>query len=331
VACASFGYDPATYEPTYRLSHGIPGRSLALEMAERLGLPAKVVADARSRLSAKEAQAEAMLKQLEEDRAALEAEARRLQEEVQALEQREKAQRAAEQSLEVRRRSEAESFARELRKRGEDAARAAADAIRQAVQRVEASRRSAVQEGARARSEAVRTIREAQETALRGVTPPAEVAGPPADLRLGSRVRVRALGVIGEVMAIPDSQEAELAVGGKRMRVPQSELVVIGGPTLPTATVNLSARRRVQSEASEAAEINVVGLTVDEALPQVDKFLDDAALAEARQVRVIHGFGQGKLRKAVAGLLEGHPHVAAFRLGAGREGGAGATIVELKE
>jgi DNA mismatch repair protein MutS2 len=331
VACASFGYDPATYEPTYRLSHGIPGRSLALEMAERLGLPAEVVADARSRLSAKEAQAEAMLKQLEEDRAALEAEARRLQEEGQALEQREKAQRAAEQSLEVRRRSEAESFARELRKRGEDAARAAADAIRQAVQRVEASRRSAAQEGARARSEAVRTIREAQETALRGVTPPAEVADPPADLRLGSRVRVRALGVIGEVMAIPDSQEAELAVGGKRMRVPRSELVVIGEPAPPTATVNLSARRRVQSEASEAAEINVVGLTVDEALPQVDKFLDDAALAEARQVRVIHGFGQGKLRKAVAGLLEGHPHVAAFRLGAGREGGAGATIVELKE
>jgi DNA mismatch repair protein MutS2 len=331
VACASFGYDPATYEPTYRLSHGKPGRSLALEMAERLGLPAAVVADARSRLSAKEAQAEAMLKQLEEDRAALEAEARRLQEDRQALEQREEAQRAAEQSLEVRRHSEAESFARELRKRGEEAARAAADAIRQAVQRVEASRRSAAQEGARARSDAVRTIREAQETALRGVTPPAPVGGPPADLRLGSRVRVRALGVIGEVMAISDAQEAELAVGGKRMRVPQSELVVIGEATPPTATVNLSGRRRVQSEGSEAAEINVVGLTVDEALPQVDKFLDDAALAEARQVRVIHGFGQGKLRKAVAGLLEGHPHVAAFRLGAGREGGAGATIVELKE
>jgi DNA mismatch repair protein MutS2 len=70
---------------------------------------------------------------------------------------------------------------------------------------------------------------------------------------------------------------------------------------------------------------------VDEALPKVDKFLDDAALADRREVRVIHGFGHGKLRKAVAGLLEGHPHVATFRLGESREGGAGATIVELKE
>jgi DNA mismatch repair protein MutS2 len=79
------------------------------------------------------------------------------------------------------------------------------------------------------------------------------------------------------------------------------------------------------------AEINIVGLTVDEALPRVDKFLDESALAEHHEIRVIHGFGQGRLRKAVAGLLDGHPHVATFRLGEGREGGAGATIVELKE
>jgi DNA mismatch repair protein MutS2 len=81
----------------------------------------------------------------------------------------------------------------------------------------------------------------------------------------------------------------------------------------------------------DVAEINVVGLRVDEAIPRVDKFLDDATLAERRQVRVIHGFGQGTLRKAVAGLLEGHPHVAAFRPGGSREGGGGATVVELKE
>jgi DNA mismatch repair protein MutS2 len=78
-------------------------------------------------------------------------------------------------------------------------------------------------------------------------------------------------------------------------------------------------------------EVNVVGMTVDEALPHVDKALDQAVMAERREVRVIHGFGQGRLRRAVAELLDGHPHVASFRAGGPREGGGGATVVELKE
>jgi len=75
----------------------------------------------------------------------------------------------------------------------------------------------------------------------------------------------------------------------------------------------------------------VVGLTVDEALPRVDKLLDQAALADKQEVRIIHGFGQGRLRRAVAELLEGHPHVATFRAGGPREGGGGVTVVALKD
>ena len=78
-------------------------------------------------------------------------------------------------------------------------------------------------------------------------------------------------------------------------------------------------------------EVNLVGMRVDEALPRVDKALDDAALADRQQVRVVHGFGEGKLRRAVAELLEGHPHVASWRSGGAGEGGGGVTIVELKE
>ena len=332
VSCASFSYDAKTYEPTYRLALGVPGRSLALEMAERLGLPPAVVADARARISAKEAQAEALLKRLEDDRAAMEEDARRLAEERRELQGAQERQRAAEAETASRRRSEAEAFARELRRRGEEAARKAADAIREAVQRIEVTRRSASNEGARARTDVVRHIREAQEEALRDVAPesPAEAEQPAADLRVGSRVRVRSLGVIGEILALGPHGDVELAVGGKRMRAPRPELVALGAAKASGSVgVNLSPRPRVQGE-SGPAEINLVGLTVDEALPRVDKFLDDAAIAERREVRVIHGFGQGKLRSAVAGFLEGHPHVAAFRLGEGREGGAGATIVELK-
>ena len=332
VSCASFGYDPSTYEPTYRLALGVPGRSLALEMAERLGLPAAVVADARDRVNAKEAQAEALLKRLEDDRAALANESRRLAEEGRALAAAQERQRTAESDVAQRLRVEGEAFSKELRRRGEEAARKAADAIREAVHRVETSRRSLVNEGARARSEVVRQIRVAQDEALQDVAPvlaEAEVAG--GEIRVGERVRVRSLGVIGEVLSIGGQGDIELAVGGKRMRAPRAELVSLGArkPSSSVA-VSLSPRPRAQDEGA-AAEINLVGLTVDEALPQVDKFLDNAAISERREVRVIHGFGQGRLRKAVAGLLEGHPHVAAFRLGEGREGGAGATIVELKD
>jgi DNA mismatch repair protein MutS2 len=346
VACASFGYDPRSYEPTYRLELGVPGRSLALEMAERLGLPAAVVRDARSRLSLKEAQAEAMLKQLEDERARLLREAERLEAERASLRRDESALRTAESQLAARRDRELQAFAKELRRRGEVAARQAADAIKDAVAQLEVTRRrveaeaarrpvtarQVANQAARIRTGALDRIRAAQDEALSDAAP-AEEPAPQAPVRPGSRVRVKTLGVIGEVLQIHGG-EAELAVGGKRLRLPVDELVALGGGKA-AAAANPVAAPRVQPERAPepgpSAEVNVIGLTVDEALPKVDKFLDDSALADRHSVRVIHGFGQGTLRKAVAGLLDGHPHVASFRLGDAREGGAGATIVELRD
>ncbi len=344
VASASFGYDVRTYEPTYRLELGVPGRSLALEMAERLGLPAAVVADARSRLSLKEAQAEAMLKGLEDERMRLLREAERLESERRALEAEQGEVRLAVGAIEARKGHELQAFAKELRRKGDLAAREAADAIKDAVAKLEEARRrveaeaarrpltarQAANEGARVRTEAFARIRFAQEEALAGpdVATPIEAAR----VSVGSRARVTTLGVIGEVLALHGGS-AELAVGGKRLRVPAAELLPLGGKP---SNANHPPAPRVQSDRPAAAatgpsaEVNVIGLTVDEALPKVDKFLDESAVADRHEVRVIHGFGQGKLRKAVAGLLDGHPHVAAFRLGEAREGGAGATIVELK-
>jgi DNA mismatch repair protein MutS2 len=335
VGCASFGYDPKTYEPSYRLHLGKPGRSLALEMAERLGLAPSVVKDARSRLDDKEAQAEALLKKLEEDQALLRREADRIAADREALREEQERLRAEDREIAARKRTELDAFARELRRRGEEAARKAADAIREAVRNVEASRQSAAAAAGKARTAAVGAIRAAQEEALAdaGLAPEPEVAGAGAPIGVGTRVKVRTLGVVGEVMTLSGEGEAEIAVSGKRLKVPRAELVAVagGGSGRPAPLRSGGSGEHARSPRAAASEINLVGLTVDEALPRVDKMLDDAFLAERKQVRVVHGFGAGRLRQAVAGLLEGHPHVAGFRLGGAGEGGGGVTVVELKE
>lgn len=334
VACGSFGYHPETYAPTYRLSLGEPGRSLALEMAERLGLPAAVVADARSRLSASEAQAEALLKRLDQERVAVLQEREQLRSERALLAEALLQQRSTEHQLLAVKRREVETFVRDLRRRGEEAARRAAEAVHEAVRKVEESRHSAAKSGAAARVEALTAIRQAQEEILHdpslGVAAALETVTVP--VAVGSRARVRGLGVIGEVVSLSAQGQAELAVGGKRLRVRQAELEGVAGPARSQArSTHLTLARPERSSDGTPAQVNLVGARVDEALPRLDKALDDAALGERNELRVIHGFGEGKLRKAVAGFLEGHPHVAAFRLGGPSEGGAGATIVALKE
>jgi len=346
VTCASFGYEPGTWEPTYHLTLGAPGRSLALEMAERLGLPAEVVADARARRDDKEEQVETLLARLESEKAEIERE--RAQVAALRAEAEGAAARAtrAEREIAEKKRREVEVFARELRRRGQEVEARAEAAVREAVARLEAAPRPA-RSASRVREEAVREIRAAEKEALSGQDLPSEEPdSESAPLATGGRARWRALGIVGEVLALHGDGEVELAVSGKRVRVPRSELTAVGqGPSTGAPGRGRTAARAAAARAAASAaattldlrksevpaEINLIGLTVEEALPRVDKLLDDAALSERREIRVIHGFGAGRLRQAVAELLEGHPHVASWRLGRGSEGGAGATIVELRD
>jgi DNA mismatch repair protein MutS2 len=332
VASASFGYEPETFAPTYQLRLGQPGRSLALEMTERLGLPAELVSDARARLSDKEAQAEALLRKLEGEQEAIAERERRVAAQEKLLREALEAQRAAAREAEAERERARQTFAADLRRRSDELARKAADAVKDAVQRLETSRRAAANEGSRARSHAVEAIRGARDEALESVGVATAEATPTSrrePLR-GDRVRVTDLGIVADVIEVHADGELELAIGGKRMRAPRQAVTVIEGAR-PQGRTNapMPAGRGTGSDTS--AEINIVGLRVDEAMPRVDKMLDQAALADHREVRIVHGFGQGRLRQAVAEMLEGHPHVASFRPGGPREGGGGVTVVELKE
>jgi DNA mismatch repair protein MutS2 len=340
VATASFGYHPETYEPTFRLTLGAPGRSLALEMAERLGLPAEVVQDARSRRDDKELQAEALLARLEREQAELEREKARIEGMRAEAEGAKVRALVAEREIQAKKRREVELFAKELRRRGDEAERKATEAIRAAVEKVEAAQKAAAA-APRVRTAAVTAIREARDEVLRdpalGIAE--EQEAPAAALAVGMRVRVKAMGLAGEVMAL-HADDAEVAISGKRLRVPQDQLVGLahrqpggvrggGAPSVqgkPDEAVGVSVLAK-----SVPAEVNLIGMTVEEARDRVDKVLDDAALSDRREIRLVHGFGEGKLRKAVAQVLEGHPLVASWRPGGPSEGGGGATVVELKD
>jgi DNA mismatch repair protein MutS2 len=357
VATASFGYHPETYEPTYRLTLGAPGRSLALEMAERLGLPAEVVADARGRRDDKEQQAEALLARLEKEKVELDRERARIEGAKAEAEGAKARALAAEREIQARKRREVEVFARELKRRAEEVETKAAEAIRAAVERVEAAHKAAAT-APRVRTDVVRAIRDARDEVLKDpeLDLPEEQEAPVQELAAGMRVRVKAMGVVGEVLGL-QGDLAEVAVSGKRLRLPRTELVVLGRVAREAdrgrsrrATISGNSTGEADSPSrlssswggfappgppvpakSVPAEINLIGLTVDEARERVDKVLDDAALSDRREIRLVHGFGAGKLRKAVAQMLEGHPLVSSWRMGGPSEGGGGATVVELKE
>ncbi|HEY8232462.1 MAG TPA: Smr/MutS family protein, partial [Vicinamibacteria bacterium] len=328
VASGSFGYDPASYRPTYRLTLGAPGRSLALEMAERLGLPAEVVADARSRRDDKERQAEALLARLETEAAELQRE--RVQIEGLRAEAEGALARASsvEREIQAKKKREVELFARELKRRGEESERQAREAIEAAVAKLETAQKAAAA-APRLRGETIAAIRAATSVVLRdpelGI--PEEPEDPGVALAVGTRVRVRSLGVIGEITSL-QGDEAEVAVSGKRLRVATNQLAGLN-PQRGHSSHAPNAHR--QPEKHIPSELNLIGLTVEDARERVDKLLDDAALSDRHEVRIVHGFGAGKLKKAVAQLLEKHPLVSSWRVGGPGEGGGGATVVELKD
>jgi DNA mismatch repair protein MutS2 len=148
---------------------------------------------------------------------------------------------------------------------------------------------------------------------------------------VGDRVLVGALRVEGVVRSLHD-RDAEIDVRGKRLRARIDGLSVIGpagggAPQPGQVTVNVDMYPRE----GVLTEVNLIGCKVDEALERAEKFLDDAVVTEQRSVRVIHGFGTGQLRRAIAGWLQSHPFVERFGPAKSDQGGGGVTVVELKE
>ena len=353
VVCAAFGFTPDGFEPTYRLVYGSPGRSLALEIAARLGLPDSVIATARRFQTDREAQLaehlarmDAELHALEHDRRLLSRERTQLAEQDTRFRQREEALRRKEEQVKHRIDAQVEDRLREARREidavVEDVKRRAATLVSQAARRSMAAQTplSTGDTGA-VRAEARATLDGIAERVRSEVTPVAVPAAPPSPTRPavrpapGDRVAVGPLGLEGTVAAVYD-REAEVNVRGKRLRAAFDDLRPLGAPAGGGAGPARAAARgtvvvHVHAHESSATELNVIGCTVDEAVSRADKFLDEAMVGELRQVRLVHGHGTGQLRRGLALFLSGHPLVARFGPAPPDQGGGGATVVDLKE
>ena len=320
---AAVDFDLDSLRPLYRLHIGLPGRSFAIDIACRLGIPSTIIQRSREFLGDSGAEVVALLSRLQALEKRQTADAARMAQEAEAA-------RASHQ--------DARRLAADLREQvgaiRAQAKRLVAEIAAEARRRAEAIVAELSRGGSRRDArEAIRRLSELPDARLAAL--PSVEAGPESVARLpelapGQRVWVRHLGQPGTVISEVSPQglvEVQLPVG--KTRVPREALA----PATPAAARPAGETGGITWKAgageSLAAELNVIGCTVDEATGQVQRYLEDAVLGGLQRVRIIHGKGTGRLRRGVADLLKAHPLVMGYHLASFEEGGAGATIVEL--
>lgn len=356
VLNASVEFDEKSLQPTYRLLVGIAGSSSGLEIARRFGFPEKVINAAGERVSESSQTAADYLRRIKREadeaealRLALEEERRAVAEKYATLEiDARKRENARQREFENSMRSIVTNFERQARElaskiedratrlRVEREAERRAHELRREAQRAKAPRTQAHQTAkATETSSGVRVVKNEE-----SITSDETLS--PRTAKVGDTVRLSSLNANGVVERIADGA-AEVRVGSLRFREKLENLQVVERsapapePKRGAAARAAAARSRGttelrlrDSDEMLAAELNLIGRTTDEAVDAVDKFLDEAYLQSLSRVRIIHGIGTGALRRAIANFLQNHPHVARFAQAPSDQGGAGATIVELK-
>lgn len=328
VTNAAVEFDVATLRPTYRLTIGLPGKSQAFAIADRLGLPAPILADARARISAEHATMEETLAAIaaarDEQAAALEAASA------------EHASAAAERKLAREGVTRARNEAREILAEAQRAAdRLVAQAEREVADlRREMTRQRNVAGGRRGANTAALDDLRRQASRAREELPmsPGE---PPSDAATQARVglwgRSRTLGTAGRIVDISGrTGRVTLETDGARVVVPADDVEVVPEPVSGPSPRDLEAeelRRRAAARVSPT--LNLQGQRVEEATEALTAYLDDALLAGLDSVTIVHGIGTGAIRRAVRDALREHPRVRGFRGGRKEEGGDGATVVDL--
>jgi DNA mismatch repair protein MutS2 len=313
---AAMEFDRHTLTPLYRLKSGEPGQSHAIEIARRYGLPERVIEAARGMLGRLEGEFHALLTELKEK-------GQRLDDTLADLVRREDALRQRENTL-------AERLAAAERQRQESQEKA----YREAKEIIQAARREVGVILDEARREKSREAKQKLAEAEQQVEKRLAEFHPEERLNLeqiaeGAVLFVKPLGCDAVVTAV-DLRQGRLRVraGNIELDVAATDLAPRRGKNAPPRTH--SRRAPVEAEKEPSCELNLIGMRVDDALTELEPFLNHASLARIGEVRIIHGKGTGVLMKAVRQYLDGHPLVASFRGGEPFEGGAGATVATLR-
>jgi DNA mismatch repair protein MutS2 len=335
VRNAAVGFDEKTLAPTYELRLGVPGASAGINIAQRLGLQPKIIAAARAQLNTQTQDIATFLDRLHQQLRELEAERKRTRELEYEL-NRERNRLATEGMKEWRAKvRELELKLQSLLKDFEFRARETVRAIDDRATQQKLSRQ-AEQRIARLRREFQENFNSAVIADKTGADKGDQNAQPHLvrHVAAGDTVKLRTLGRMGVVQREIDANTYEVAVGPMKIRIARDDIAEVI-PARPNP-VEAARRRGVSiivsgSTSDLRPEINLIGKTVDEATDEVEKFLDKAYLAGLPRVRIIHGTGMGILRRALRSMLERHPHVAFITEPTQAEGGAGATVVELRD
>ncbi|AZR73660.1 hypothetical protein BBF96_09840 [Anoxybacter fermentans] len=329
VENASMEFDLETLSPTYRLIMGLPGRSNALEIALRLGLPKSIVEKARSGLSSDEALVDKMIKDIEEKNRQSQKdrmESKKLRQEMEKL------------------KAEYEDRLKKLEKKREKILSQALDEAKRIVaetkvksdELIKKARKVSLNNLERVNMEIRKELKDVDDELTRILN---KIKGSarvkhkiPEKLEPGDRVRIVSLNQKGEVLEVLSENEIIVQAGIMKITVNKKDLEKVEVPTEKEQKIKIRLTKMVRSKASTIQPtLDLRGNRYEEARERADKYLDDAYLAGLKSVQIIHGKGTGALREGIHDLLKGHPHVEEFRLGKENEGGLGVTIVKLRD
>ena len=334
-ACCEF--DVATLRPTYRLLIGIPGKSNAFAISKKLGLPDYIIEDAKNHLESEDETFEDVISRLEENRVTIEKERAEIESYKAEIARLKSGLEKKEERFDERR-------DKMIRKANEEAQQILREAKETADRTIKNINKLAASSGIDTKAlEAERTkLRDSLKKVEGGLSLKQETRKPhkainPKTLKLGDGVRVLSMNLNGTVSSLPDSQgNVFVQMGILRSKVNISDLELlqensVSGPGLEARRKGSgSSNIKMSKSFGISPEINVLGMTVDEAVAQLDKYLDDAYIAHLPQVRIVHGKGTGALRAGIHKHLKRLKYIKEFHLGGFGEGDAGVTIVVFK-
>ena len=333
VENASCEFDVETLRPTYRLLIGVPGKSNAFAISSKLGLPDYIINKAKEQISQEDESFEDMMTSLEASRITMEKEQTEIQKYKLEIEALKKQLEEKQSKIDQRRETILQNANEEAHKILQEAKDYADETIKlyHKFQKDHVDMSTVEKERQKLRQQ-MNKVEKNMAMKQKKQKPIKKLKA--SDLKIGDSVKVLSMNLKGTVSTRPDSRgNLFVQMGILRSQVNISDLELIDEPVIKTPALSRTGQGKIKmsKSASVSTEINLLGKTVDEAIAELDKYLDDAYIAHLSSVRIVHGKGTGALRQGVHNYLKRQKHVASYRLGAFGEGDAGVTIVEFKK